>query len=154
MYVKSTSISEWSSDASAALHKFHPSRSSAMNAAGTAARGLNVIHSSSSRRLFGRDRAPLCLMQGAHARIGQFRRLKSCPTVCTHSGMPFTLRLSLPDRPHGPEDWLVLDDGVVVGNIEEDLAAWRPETRWSWALGGAADRAFQHGIRGSGTRRR
>jgi hypothetical protein len=47
-------------------------------------------------------------------------------------------------------DWLVLNDGVVVGRIYVNESAPRPGTSWYWALNGAAGEALQHGIRGSG----
>ena len=63
--------------------------------------------------------------------------------------MALTLRRTWPDRPHPKEDWLVLDDGIEVGQIEKnDTAAGEP--RWEWALTGATWCAYQHGIRGSG----
>jgi hypothetical protein len=66
--------------------------------------------------------------------------------------MTLTLRHTWPDRPFPKEDWLVFDDGVEVGRIELDTAAYRPEAQWSWALSGAADRAyqFQFGARPTG----
>jgi hypothetical protein len=52
------------------------------------------------------------------------------------------------ERPRN--DWLVLDDGVVVGRIYENDSTPEPRSRWFWALNGAAGKALQHGIRGSG----
>jgi hypothetical protein len=64
--------------------------------------------------------------------------------------MALTLRRTWPDSPHRKEDWLVLDDGVVVGRIYENESAPRPGSSWYWALNSAAGEALQHGIRGSG----
>jgi hypothetical protein len=64
--------------------------------------------------------------------------------------MTLTLRRTWPDSPHPKPDWLLLDDGVIVGRIYENDTTPNPESRWYWALNGAAGKALQHGIRGSG----
>jgi hypothetical protein len=59
--------------------------------------------------------------------------------------MSLTLRRTLPDeRPRN--DWVVLDDSVIVGRIYENDSTPNPESRWFWALNGAAGEALQHGI--------
>jgi hypothetical protein len=41
--------------------------------------------------------------------------------------MALALRRTWPDRPYPKEDWLVMDDGVEVGQIEQnDTAAGEP----------------------------
>jgi hypothetical protein len=46
-----------------------------------------------------------------------------------------------------------MDDGVEVGRIHENLSTSRQQARWTWALSGAADRAFQVGINDTGLAR-
>jgi hypothetical protein len=69
--------------------------------------------------------------------------------------MALTLRRTWPDRPYPKDDWLVMDDGVEVGQIEKnDTLAGEP--RWEWALSSAAWRGPATGawLKGTGAVRR